>query len=115
MHAATQFDFRSVTVLSAESVDGSTPGVRVTWSTTVPPECVAAARVEFRTTSRGPAVTTYTTTNTSQTEIIQTGLHCVTNYYIRVVVTGDVRPTRMLSPEHQDVQVFVGGKETVCM
>ena len=47
MHAVTQFHFFNVTV-SAESVGGSTPGVRVTWRTTVPSECVAPVRVEFR-------------------------------------------------------------------
>ena len=70
-------------------MSGSTPGARVTWSTTVPPECVSYVRVEFRTSSSGPIVASYTTTNTSQTEVIQTGLQCGTNYYIRVVVTGE--------------------------
>ena len=120
MHAVTQFHFFNVTV-SAESVGGSTPGARVTWNTTVPPECVASVTVEFRTSSPGPVVANYTTTNTLQTEVIQTGLLCGTNYYIKVVVTGDIRPpggmpaTFMLSPRHPDVQVLVGGKETVCM
>ena len=118
MHAVTAFHFNNVTV-SAESVGGSTPGARVTWNTTVPPECMASVRVEFRTSSsHGPAVANYTTTNTSQTEIIQTGLQCATSYYIRVVVTGEIRRhggltvTVMLSPR-SDVQSFVGGKETV--
>ena len=79
--------------VSAESVNALTPGVRVTWNTTVPPECMTSVRVEFRTSSQGPVVTTYTTTNTSETEIIQTGLQCDTNYYIRVVVTGKLRPS----------------------
>ena len=102
-------------------MSGSTAGARVTWNTTVPPECVMSVRVEFRTSNLGPVVATYTTTNTSQTEVIQTGLQCGTNYYTRVVVTGEVRPaggmstTVMLSPRHSDVQVLVGGKETVCM
>ena len=116
MHAVTRFHFFNVTV-SAESVGGSTPGVRVTWRTTVPPECVTSVRVEFRTSNLGPVVVTNTTTNTSQTEIIQTVLRCSTNNYIRVVVTGEVRPpgsmtvyTPMLSPRHPDVQVLVGGK-----
>ena len=120
MHAVTQFYFSTVTV-SAESVGGSTPGVRVTWSTTVPPECVTSMRVEFRTSSPGPAVAFNTTTNTSQTELIQTGLQCATNYYITVVVTGELRPpggvptTQMLSPKQNNiVQVVAGGKETVC-
>ena len=121
MHAVTQFHFFTVTV-SAESVGGSTPGARVTWNTTtLPPECVTSVRVEFRTiSSGGPVVANYTTTNTSQTEIIQTGLQCSTSYYIRVVITGEVRPlggmtvTVMLS-SRSDVQIFVGGKETVCM
>ena len=121
MHAVTDFYFRNVKTLSVESVVGSTPGVRVTWNTTVPPDCVTSVKVEFRTSSRGPAVATHTTTNTSQTEIIQTGLQCATNYYVRVVVTGKPRPpggmpaAPMLSPIHPDVQVLVGGKETVCM
>ena len=104
--------------MNAESVGGSTPGARVTWNTTLPPECLTSVRVEFRTINLGPVVANYTTTNTSQTEIIQTGLLCATNYYTRVVVTGELKPpggTQMLSPRHLDVQVLVGGKETVCM
>ena len=87
-HAGALFSLSSFT-MSAESVGGSTPGVRVAWSTTVPPECVASVTVEFRTSSRGPVVVTYTSTNTSQTELIQTGLQCATNYYISVIVTGE--------------------------
>ena len=120
MHAVTQFHFHTVNV-SAEHVGGSTPGARVTWNTTVPPECVTSVRVEFRTSSsHGPAVANYTTTNTSQTKVIQTGLQCATSYYIRVVVTGEIRQpggmtdTPTLS-SRSDVQIFVGGKETVCM
>ena len=119
IYAVTQFHFSTVTV-SAESVGGSIPGVRVTWNTTVPPECVTSIRVEFRTNSRGPVVANYTTTNTSQTEVIQTGLQCATSYYIRVAVTGNIRTlggmtaTPTLS-SRSDVQIFVGGKETVCM
>ena len=63
MHAAADFSLLTVTV-SAESVDGSTPGARVSWSTTVPPECVASVTVEFRTVSSGSEVIPYTTTNT---------------------------------------------------
>ena len=73
MHAVFQFNNFEVNA-SAKSVGGSIPGVRVTWSTTIPPECVVSVRVEFRTNSLGSVVATYTTTNTSQTEIIQTGL-----------------------------------------
>ena len=118
-HAAVQFDFSTVTVLSAESLGGSTPGIRVMWNTTVPPECVASVRVEFRTKNNGPVVATNTTTNISQTEIIQTGLRCGTYYYIRVLVISKLRSSggmpQMLSPKHSDVHVLVGGKETVCM
>ena len=120
MHAVTQFHFFIVTA-SAGSVGDSTPGVRVTWNTTVPPECVTSVRMEFRTSSsHGPVVANYTTTNTSQTEVIQTGLQCATSYYIRMGVTGEVRPpggmivTPTLSSK-SDVQIFIGGKETVCM
>ena len=56
-HAVSQFH-SSIVSVSAESVGGSTPGVRVTWNTTVPPECVTSARVEFRTASHGFAVAT---------------------------------------------------------
>ena len=113
IHAGVQFHNRDVTV-SAESVGGPTPGVRVTWNTTVPPECVASVRVEFRTSRNilDTAVASNTTTNTSQTEVIQTGLQCATNYYIRVVVTGKLNGTPKLDPRHSDVQVRVGGKET---
>ena len=111
---AAQFSTSDYTVtVSAESVDGPTPAVRVTWSTTVPLECVASVTVDFRTVSSGPVVATNTTTNTSQTEIIQTGLRCVTYYFIRVVVTGEftIRPRRT----SDQIQVLVGGNEIMCM
>ena len=112
MHAAAQFSLSTVTV-SAESVSHSTPAARVTGSTTVPPQCVASVTVEFRNNSRGSVVATYTTTNTSQTEVIQTGLQCSTYYYITVVVTGATSDGLHLSS--RAVQVFVGGKEIVCI
>ena len=69
MHAVTQFHSSTV-IMRAESVGGSTPGVRVTWNTTVPPECVTSVRVEFRTSSHdGPAVATNTTTNTPHAHV----------------------------------------------
>ena len=107
MHAdaAHAFSLRTVTV-SAESVDGSTPGVRVTWSTTAPPECVASVTVEFRTTGSSGSVVRSYTTNTSETEVIQTGLQCHTTYYIGVVVNG-VAPLGTLT--NNSVQVPVGG------
>ena len=123
IHAVTQFHHHIVNV-SAESVGDPTPGARVTWNTTLPPGCVTSVTVEFRTNGlRGPVAATYTTTNTSETEVIQTGLQCGTNYYITVVVTGEVRPTggmpttEMLSlgKGHNIVQVLAGGKEIVCV
>ena len=114
MHAVHQFHPFTVNV-SAESVGSSTPGVRLTWSTALPPECVTSARVKFTTESYyGPVVATYTTTNT---EVIQTGLHCATNYFITVVVSG--RPilpgaSYLLSTlRESQVQVLIGGKD-VC-
>ena len=68
MHAVV---FSTVTV-SAESMNGTTPGVRVTWNTTLPPECVTSVTVEFRNDSHGPVVATYNATNASETEIVQT-------------------------------------------
>ena len=116
-HADARFRSFNLTV-STESVGGSTPGVRVTWSTALPPECVTSVTVNFRTTTNRVLVATHTTTNTSQTEIIQTGLQCSTSYYIRVVVTG--KPTYQGVPHEQmllsnKVQVFTGGKEIVYM
>ena len=59
------FQFLSYTVtLSAESVNDSTPGVRVTWRTTVPPECVTSVRIVLRRGAIRPVVRSYTTTNT---------------------------------------------------
>ena len=98
MPPAANFSLATVTV-SAERMNGPTPAARVTWNTTVPPECVASVRVDFRTSRSGQdVVATYNTTNASQTEFIQTGLQCATNYYIRVVVVAGVildggRPT----------------------
>ena len=94
--------------MNAESVDGPTPTVRVTWSTTIPPGCVASVRVEFRTSSRGPVVATYTTNSTSQIEFIQTDLRCATSYYIRAVVTGQTSDD--LNPTRSSRQVVVEGK-----
>ena len=112
INAVTQFHFSTVTV-SAESVGNSTPGVRVTWNTTTPPECVTSVRVEFRTSSRGPVVASNTTTNTSQTVVIQTGLQCATYYYITVVVTRETSDGLHLTMTSRQVQVVVGGKEIV--
>ena len=116
MHAAVDFSLSNninVTV-SAESVDGPTPAARVTWSTTAPPQCVASVRVDFRTGSHsGPVLATYTTTNTSQTEIIQTGLQCATYYYITVNVTGKTSDGQRPTKSSRAVQVLVGGKN--CM
>ena len=112
IHPAAQFGLSSTITVNAESVDGLTPSARVTWSTTIPPECVASLHVDFRTQSHsGTLVATYNTTNTSQTEVIQTDLQCTTNYFITVVVTGvildGIRPTLSSSP----FQVLIGGKK----
>ena len=110
MYLAIRFSLSNVTV-SAESVDGSTLAAKVTWSTTVPPQCVASVRVEFRTGShRGPVVATYTTNNTSETEIIQTGLQCATYYYITVVLTRAASDDVHVTLSSRIVQVLVGGK-----
>ena len=111
MHTAAAFSLLTVTV-SAERLDGSTPGVRVTWSTTLPPECVASVTVKRRTTDSGSVVIPYTTTNTSETEIIQTGLQCNTTYYIRVVVTGVLS---LGTKESDEIKLLVGGKVTACV
>ena len=88
-------------------MDGPTPAARVTWSTTVPPQCVTSVRVEFRALRQSGLVTpTYTTNDTSGTAVIQTGLRCDTYYYITAVVTADgIRLTVRSSP----VEVFVSG------
>ena len=111
---AAQFSSSTVTA-SAENVDGPTPAARVNWNTTAPPQCVTSVRVEFRTSTVGPVVATNTTTNTSQTEVIQTGLQCTTNYYITVVVTGATSDGVQVTVNSRQVQVLVGGKEIVCM
>ena len=104
--------------MRAESVGGSNPGARVTWSTTLPPECVTSVRVNFRTATNRKLAANYTTTNTSQTEVIQTGLQCGESYYVRVVVSGE--PTHEGVPLNQflssnELRVSIGGKEIVCM
>ena len=88
----------------------STPAVRVTWSTTAPPECVAAVRIVFRRSTHGAEVTSYTTTNTSGTQVIQSPLQCATEYYVRVFV---VAVQRLVGIQLQSIQkrVVVGGKE----
>ena len=98
--------------MNAEREDGPTPGATVTWNTTVPHECVASVTVEFRTSSSGSVVISYTTTSTSETEVIQTGLQCGTTYYIRVEVTG-VASLGALSSNQVQV-LIVGGKVMYC-
>ena len=110
MHVAVQFGLSTVTV-SAEGVDGQKPAARVTWSTTIPSECVTSVTVEFRTDRLGEVVANYTTTNTSQNAIIQTGLQCDINY-ITVAVTA-ATSDGVHAVISRVVQVFVGGKEIV--
>jgi len=104
--AAAAFSHHTPTV-SAEREDGSTPGVRVTWNTTAPPECVASVTVEFSLSRTMSGMESYETTNTSQTQVIVTGLQCGTTYYIRVIVTGVLSLGTVASNQ---VQVHVGGK-----
>ena len=110
-HVAGQFSLSTITV-SAENVRGfSTPAARVTWNTTAPPQCVASVRVDFRTSTVGPAVATNTTTNTSQTEVIQNGLRCGADYYISVVVTGEPSDGVQVTLNSRQVRAVVGGKK----
>ena len=116
-HADAQFLSSNLTV-SAESVGDSIPGVRVTWNTTLPPGCVTSVSVNFRTTTDGVLASTYTTTNISQTEIIQTGLQCDASYNTQVVVTGEPRYLGVPLEQHllsNQVQVSIGGKEVACV
>ena len=117
-HADAEFRSFSL-IVSTESVGGSIPGVRVTWSTALPPECVTSVTVNFRTTTNGVLVATYTTNSTeSPTKISQTGLQCATSYYIRVVVAGEARYQGVLLEQFlssSPVRVFVRGKEIVCI
>ena len=111
MRIAADFSLHTITV-NAEREDDSTPGARVTWNTTVPSECVASVRVEYRTSSDGSVVRSYTTTNTSETKVnvnVQTGLQCATYYNIRVGVTG-VPSLGILNSSQ--AQVLVGGEVT---
>ena len=115
-HADAQFRSSNLAV-SAESVGGTTLGARVTWNTTLPPDCVVSVRVNFRATTDRVLVAFNTTTNTSQTEVVQIGFQCGASYYARVVVTGKPRyegvpQLQLLSST--PVRVFVGGKELVC-
>jgi len=97
--------------MSAESVDGSTPGARVIWSTTVPLECVASVTVKFISSRTVSGMRSYTTTNTSETEVIETGLQCGTVFTIRVRVTGvPLLDHRTLA--NNQVDVTVGGEVT---
>ena len=65
-------------------------------------------RLEFRTNAHEAPVATYTTTNTSETEVIQTGLQCTTYYYITVVVR---LPGSVFTTRSREVRVLVGGKK----
>ena len=92
----------------------STPAVRVTWRTAVPPECVASVRVVFRRSGIG-TVTSYTTTNTSGTQVIQSPLQCATEYYVRVFVAAVQRLGGVREQSMQQRVVVGGKKKIVCM
>ena len=115
MHTAGQFSLSNNVTASAESVDGPTPTVRVTWNTTAPPECVTSVRVVFRNNSLGSVVATYTTTNTSSSTVIQTDLQCNIVYYITVNVIGATSDGRHSTMTSRPVQVFAGGKKKIGM
>ena len=89
---------------------GSTPAVRVTWNTTAPPECVVSVTVVFRHSPVGSVVTSYTTNNTSGTQVIQSPLQCATDYYVRVFVVG-LQRWGGIQLQSVQKQVVVGGKE----
>ena len=108
-HTAVQILISTITVSAESVVDSSTPAARVSWRTTIPPQCIASVTVEFRTSSRGPVVANYTTTNSSQSEVIKNGLQCTTYYYIRVVVTGEASGIHVTLSSRQ-VRVWIGGK-----
>ena len=110
--AAVQFALSTV-IVSAESVNGF---VRVTWNATAPPQCVTSVAVEFRTGSHsGPVVASNTTNNASQTEFVQIGLQCGTNYYIFVDVTGETSNGLSTTVKSKPMQVLVsGGKFSYC-
>ena len=110
-HAAAEFSLSTVTV-NAEKEDGPVPGARVTWSTTTPSECVTSVQVEFRNSSRGSVEKSCNVTDTSQTEVIQTGLKGNTMYYIRVVVAAGDGEFSLGTLMSEEVQVLTGGKVT---
>ena len=97
--------------MSAESVGGSIPGARVTWNTTAPPECVLSVKVVFRRSTHGSEVTSYTTTNTSGTQVIQSPLECATEYYVRVYVIAESERLDDLQLQSSQMRVVVGGKQ----
>ena len=90
----------------------STPAIRVTWSTTAAPECVASVRVEFRISEVGAVVRSYTATNTSGTQVIQNQLQCATDYYVRVFVAA-VQRLGGVQLQSMQKRVVVGGKDGV--
>ena len=83
----------------------------MTWSTAAPPECVAFVRVDFRRDSHGSVVTSYTTTNTSGTQVIQGPLQCATEYYVRVFITAESQKLGGVQLLSIQKRVVVGGKE----
>ena len=94
----------------AERQDGSTPGIKVTWNTTEPPECVESIRVEFRESSSATVVRSYNTTDASEREVIQTDFQCGTTYHIRVVVM--ITGLGVAPLNSNEVQVRIGGNVT---
>ena len=108
--AVAGFVLSTITVSSETVVEGSTPAARVTWSTTIPHQCIAFYRVEFRTSSFGPVVANYTTTNVSQTEVIKDGLQCTTYNHNNVVVSGETSSGIHVTLSSRQVRVWIGGK-----
>ena len=71
-----------------------------------------SVRVEFRRGEHGSVEASYTTTNTSGTQVIQSSLQCATEYYVRAFVIAVSQRLGGIQLHSNQQQVVVGGKES---
>lgn len=78
----TVLDSSVTYITSAVPHDVGSPGVRIAWNTTIPPQCIQLIKVNNETD------VLYTTINAIQMEAILSDLHCDRRYNIHITIEG---------------------------
>lgn len=94
--------------MSAVRKDDGSPGAKVKWNITIPPECIISVTVVSQFSAED-----YTPPNIMQTdEVTLSGLRCDTIYYFRVRVCRRLHTDVITAVTSNIVPVHVGGTYT---